>query len=117
MAAMDKQTRRQAVRDYKERKVPTGIYAVRCVATGEAWVGSSPNLEQQQNRIWFGLKQGGFPNRSLLAAWAAHGEAAFSFEVLDAIDDEGLEDYGRASLLKDRDAHWREVLGASKIVG
>ncbi len=114
---MDKQTRRQAVRDYKERKVPTGIFAVRCAATGEAWVGSSPDLAQQQNRIWFGLKQGGFPNRALLAAWAAHGEAAFSFEVLEAVDDEGLADYGRASLLKDRSAHWREALGASKIVG
>jgi hypothetical protein len=114
---MDKQTRRQAVRDYKERRVPLGIYAVRCAATGEAWVGSSPNLEQQQNRIWFGLRQGGHPNRALLAAWAAHGEAAFSFEVLEAVDDEGLAEYGRASLLKDRDAHWREVLGASKIVG
>jgi hypothetical protein len=117
MRMMDKQTRRQAVRDYKERKVPAGIYVVRCVVTGEAWVGQSPNLAQQQNRIWFGLKQGAHPNRGLLAAWAAHGEAAFSFEVLEIIDDEGLEAFGRASLLKDRDAHWREALGASKIVG
>jgi hypothetical protein len=114
---MDKQNRRQAVRDCKERKVPLGIYAVRCAATGEAWVGRSPNLEQQQNRIWFGLRQGGHPNRALLAAWAAYGEAAFSFEVLEALDDEGLGDLGRDSLMKDRDAHWREVLGASKIVG
>jgi hypothetical protein len=114
---MDKPSRRQAVRDYKDRKVPAGIYAVRCVVTGEAWVGQSPNLAQQQNRIWFGLKQGGFPNRGLQAVWTAQGEAALSFEVLETIDDEGLAAFGRASLLKDRDAHWREVLGASKIVG
>ena len=114
---MDKQTRRQAVSDYKERKVSKGIFAVRCVATGEAWVGKSRNLEQQQNGIWFGLRQGGHPNPALRAAWAAHGEAAFSFEVLEAIDDEGLSAYGRDSLLKDRAAHWRSELGATKIVG
>lgn len=114
---MDKQSRRQVVRDYKERKTPTGIYAVRCAVTGEAWVGQSRNLEQQQNRIWFGLRQAGHPNRALQAAWTAHGPAAFGFEVLEAIDDEGLSDYGRDDLLKARDAHWRSELGASKIVG
>jgi hypothetical protein len=114
---MDNQTRRQAVRDYKDRKVPIGIYAVRCTVTGEAWVGPSQNLGQQQNRIWFGLRQGGYPNPALRAAWAAHGEAAFAFEVLETLDDEGLSAYGRGSLLKDRDAHWRSQLGATKIVG
>lgn len=117
MAAMDKQTRRQAVSDYKDRKVSIGIYAVRCTVTGEAWVGQSQNLTQQQNRIWFGLRQGGYPNPALKTAWAAHGEAAFAFEVLEAIDDEGLSAYGRDSLLKDRAAHWRSELGATKIVG
>jgi hypothetical protein len=114
---MDNQSRRQAIRDYKERKVPVGIYAVRCAVTGEAWVGQSQNLPQQQNRIWFGLRQGGHPNPSLRAAWSAHGEAAFAFDVLETVDDEGLNPYARGNLLKDRDAHWRSALGAAKIVG
>ena len=114
---MDKQTRRQAVTDYKERKVSKGIFAVRCAVTGETWVGQSRNLEQQQNGIWFGLRQGGHPNPALRAAWAAHGEAAFVFEVVEAIDDEGLSAYGRDSLLKDRAAAWRAQLGATKLVG
>jgi hypothetical protein len=114
---MDKQSRRQAVSDYKERKVSKGIFAVRCAVSGETWVGQSRNLEQQKNGIWFGLRQGGHPNPALRAAWAAHGEAALSFEVVEAIDDEGLSAYGRDSLLKDRAAHWRAELGATKIVG
>jgi hypothetical protein len=114
---MDKQIRRQAVRDYKERKVAIGVFAVRCAATGEAWVGASQNLDQQQNRIWFGLRQGGYPNPALRAAWAAHGEAAFVFEVLETLKDEDLSAYARGNLLKDRDAHWRSELGAAKIVG
>ncbi|SRR5258708_11945077 len=114
---MDKQSRRQVVRDYKERTVSQGIYAVRCAVTGEAWVGQSRNLEQQQNGIWFGLRQGGHPNRALQSAWAAHGETAFAFEVLETIEDADLSAYARANLLKDRDAHWRTQLGAPKIVG
>lgn len=114
---MDRQSRRDAIRDYKERKVRQGIFAVRCAVSGEAWVGQSRNLEQQQNGIWFGLRQGGHPNPTLRAAWAKHGEAAFAFEVLETIEDEGLSAYGRDNLLKDRGAHWRARLGATKIVG
>ncbi|HEX2816132.1 MAG TPA: GIY-YIG nuclease family protein [Phenylobacterium sp.] len=114
---MDKQSRRQAVADYKERKVSQGIFAVRCTPTGEAWVGQSQNLGQQQNRIWFGLRQGGYPNPALKAAWAARGEAAFVFQVLETIEDADLSAYARDSILKDRGAHWREQLGAKKIVG
>jgi hypothetical protein len=114
---MDKQSRRDAIRDYKERKVAQGIFAVRCAMTGEAWVGQSRNLEQQQNGIWFGLRQGGHPNAALRAAWAAHGEAAFAFEVLETIGDEDLSAYARDNLLKNRDAFWRTELGATKIVG
>jgi hypothetical protein len=114
---MDKQSRRLAVSAYKERKVPQGIYAVRCAGSGEVWVGQSPNLEQQPNRIRFGLRQGGHPNPALRAAWAAHGEAAFAFEVLETVDVEDLSAYARANLLKDRDAFWRVELGAAKIVG
>ncbi|HZZ31084.1 MAG TPA: GIY-YIG nuclease family protein [Phenylobacterium sp.] len=114
---MDKQSRRQAARDYRERKVSIGIFAVRCAVTGEAWVGVSRDLAQQQNRVWFGLKTGGHPNRALQAAWTHHGETAFSFEVLEAAPAAELSDYERGNLLKARDAHWRAELTASKISG
>jgi len=114
---MDRQSRRELVRDYKERKARQGIFAVRCAATGEAWVGQSRNLDQQRNGIWFGLRLGGHSNRVLQAAWTAHGEAAFVFEVLEVIAGEDLSAYARDNLLKDRGAHWRNTLGATKIVG
>lgn len=113
---MEKHLRRQAVRDFKERKVVRGIYAVRCAATGEVWVGASRNLGQQQNAIWFGLRTGGGNNRAAQAAWQAHGEAAFSFETLEEIDPE-LGPLGQADALKARLAHWQVALGAPKLVG
>lgn len=114
---MDKLSRRQILRDYKDRKAACGIFAVRCSATGECWIGKSRNLEQQRNGIWFGLRSGGYVNRAVQAAWAKHGEAAFSFEVLEALETEALSAYSRDNLLKDRDAHWRAELGAAKLVG
>jgi hypothetical protein len=115
--AMDKQSRRQLVRDYKERKVPAGIFAVRCAASGEIWLGASRNLATQQNSIWFGARTGGYANRALQAAWTAHGEGAFAFEVLETLDDEDLTPLGRSDLLKRRLAHWLETTGGAKIVG
>jgi hypothetical protein len=114
---MDKQSRRDAVRDYKERKVPRGVFAVRCAATGQTWVGGSRNLDQQRNSIWFGLKSGGYINREVQAAWREHGEAALAFEVLEVFDDEDMGPVGRADLMKARAAYWRGELGAAKLVG
>jgi hypothetical protein len=114
---MDRQSRREAVRDYKDRKVAQGAFAVRCAATGEAWVGVSRNLDQQRNGVWFGLRTGGHPNRALQAAWTAHGEVAFSFEVLETVKTEDLSPYALDNLLKDRQRHWLAALNATKLVG
>jgi hypothetical protein len=104
--------RKALVRDYKDRKIEPGIYAVRCVATGEAWVGSTRELATRQGGIWFSLRQGSHRELTLQAAWKAHGEAAFVFETLEVIDDEGMGDLGRSSALAERRAAWREALGA-----
>jgi len=116
---MDKQRRRSLIRDFKEKKTQVGVFAVRCAATGEAWVGSSRNLGQQQNAIWFSLRMGpgGRLNRGLHAAWTAHGPDALVFEVVEAIDDKDLGTYGVDSRLKDRLAHWQTELAASKVFG
>lgn len=114
---MDRAVRRQTVRDYKERKTAAGVYAVRCAASGEAWVAGSRNIDAQQNSLWFGLRAGGHPNRAMQAAWAAHGAAAFMFEVLERIENEDLTPLGLADLVKARELHWRTALKAPKAVG
>jgi hypothetical protein len=104
--------RRALVRDYKEREVRAGIYAVRCATTCEVWVGGTPDLSTRQNGVWFALRMGGHTCPTLQQAWNAHGEAAFGFEVLEVIDDKGLERLGRASLLAERREHWLKTLNA-----
>jgi len=115
---MDKQSRRDAIRDFKERKVTRGVFAVRCAPTGQVWVAVSRNLDAQQNSLWSGLRHGGYINRDVQAAWNANGgEGSLSYEVLEVFDDEAMSAIGRGDLAKARLAHWREALGARKLVG
>jgi len=83
-----KAARRQIANEFKERKVPRGIFAVHCSATDEAWVGSSPNLTSARNSLWFQLGVGQYRNALLQQAWKQYGEAVFALEVLEQFDDE-----------------------------
>lgn len=104
--------RKALVREYLDRKVEAGIYAVRCAASGEVWVGATPDLATRQSGLWFTLRHGSHSEKTLQAAWTAHGEARFGFEAVEVIDDEALGPIGKASLLKDRRSAWVEALGA-----
>jgi hypothetical protein len=114
---MDKSSRRQILRDYREQKVDAGVFAVRCAATGEVWVGASRNIDKQQNGVWFGLRTGGHANRQMQASWAAHGEAGFAFEVLERIETGEMTPLGLADRIKAREQHWRDALAAKRAAG
>ncbi len=109
-----KEGRKAAVAAYKERKSVTGVFAVRCLSAGSAWVGGAPDLDKIQNRLWFQLKMGGCPHRSLQAAWNAYGAESLAFEVVERLEDEDLA-FARTAALKARVAHWAAALGAEAI--
>ncbi|WP_414471320.1 GIY-YIG nuclease family protein [Microvirga sp. M2] len=111
---MDTIDRKAAIAAYKERKTPAGIFAVRCSATGQVWVGRSRHLDTQQNGLWFTLRLGSGMNRSLQAAWNACGEAAFTFEELERLPEETLA-YVLQATLKERLVHWKAELDAALI--
>lgn len=111
---MDNARKKDLIRTYKEQKPVAGIFAVRCVPSGEAWVAKAPDIAKRQPGLWFQLGMGSFPGRSLQAAWNAHGEAAFVFEVLEEVTDEN--ELLIPALLKDREAHWRKELNAAALI-
>lgn len=111
---MSEQDRKAAVAAYKERKVVAGIYTVRCAASEQCWVGRAPDVSTIRNRLWFTLRNGSNPHRTLQAAWGLHGADAFRFEVIEQIEEE--EDaYIRDRLLKGRLDHWLAALQAERI--
>jgi hypothetical protein len=90
---MDRSERKAAVSAYKERKPIAGVYAIRCAATGEQWVGSAPIFPQS-----------GPADRCATARHRAEPGASvrlersrpksFTFKILEEIDLEQLN-YGR----------------------
>jgi AICAR transformylase/IMP cyclohydrolase PurH len=111
---MKSEDKKAAMTTYKERKVAAGIYALRCVPTGQRWVGRAPDLSTIQNRLSFTLRQGSNPHQTLQAAWSEHGAEKFTFEEIERLDDEALA-YIRDRNLKDRLAHWCAELDAEAI--
>ena len=83
--------RKAAIAAYKKRKSAAGIYAIRCVPTGQSWVGQTLNLETIQNRIWFSLRAGGHSNRELQRAWVAHGAGCLRLRTARAVEGRGTD--------------------------
>jgi hypothetical protein len=109
-----RESRKEAIRKFKEHKAPQGAFAIRCAASGRVWVGSSNNLDAIRNRTWFTLRHGSHPESSLQSEWNRHGEQSFAYEVLEQLDDDAhaLE---IADLLSAAKAAWIERLGAAPI--
>ena len=103
--------RKEAVRKFKERKTLKGIFAIRCLATNQVWVGSSRNIEATRNGSWFQLRTGSHRDQALQQAWNRHEEQAFQYQILEQADDDlpliALED-----VLKARKQYWLGTLGA-----
>jgi hypothetical protein len=91
------------------------IYALRCVPTGELWVGRATDLEAIERRLRFAIRMTSTPHRSLLAAAKAHGEPDFSFETLERIEEKDASPELIQARLKSRGEHWRGTLGAEAI--
>ncbi|MCC6919246.1 MAG: GIY-YIG nuclease family protein [Alphaproteobacteria bacterium] len=106
--------RKAAIAAYKERKPVPAIYVVRCLATGEEWIGESRNIDTQQNGIWFALRQGAHLNRDAQAAWNKYGPDGFAFEVVERLPEEENPQFLRAEL-KARAAFWLKERSARKL--
>ncbi|SRR5579883_654825 len=108
-------SRKAAIQAYKERKPERGIFAIRCTATGDVWVDSAMDLPAAENRIWFALKMGDrFTEQTLVAEFTKLGREAFTFEVLEKLD-EDVADLNLRDLLKQKKLFWIEKLSARKI--
>lgn len=115
---VDKSRRKELLQQYAERKPHNGVYAVRCAASGEAWVGWSTSLDKRQNGVWMQLRNARSPGapgpgRTIQEAWLKHGEAAFSFEILETIEEDN--DHTLKMKLEEAAKRWREQLSAGSL--
>lgn len=83
---MEKQTRRELLGAYKERKTVGGIYAIRNRKNGRLLVGSAADLKGFRNRFEFAKQTGSGLSLRLKRDWEAFGPDAFELEVLEELE-------------------------------
>ena len=112
---LSKEQKKEAISKFKERKPLLGIYAVRCTASGRAWVGSSRNLDATGNDIWFDLRHGSHRDQPLQHEWNVHGESAFHYEVLETLDEDVIA-MAVSDLLSEKKKRWMVQLDARALL-
>jgi hypothetical protein len=110
---MSNARKKEMLREYKETPQRAGVFAIIC--GDRRWIGTTRNLDKQQNSLWFQLRGGRYTNTDLQNEWNAKGEGAFAYEVLEEVKDENALIIGE--LLKEREAAWRAETGAQKLMG
>lgn len=106
--------RRALAAAWKERTPLAGAYAIRCRASGGAWVGASPDLPAVENRMAFTLRMGKPPHAAMAEAFRAHGPEAFEVEFLETLPADA-EDIARKRLLREMRDAWAAKLSAKTI--
>lgn len=102
--------RKEAIRDYKNTKLPMGLFQVRNTVNGKLFIGSSPNLPGMLNRIRYQLEMGGHPNQLLQQEWQTFGPGAFQLAVLDELKHSEEDAYDPATDLEELLVMWLEKL-------
>jgi group I intron endonuclease len=75
----------------------SGIYSITNTTNGYRYIGSSVNLRKRLREHRIDLHRNQHPNRHLQRAWTKYGEAAFSFDVIEIVND--------VTQLHDREQH------------
>ena len=78
-------SRKDIVREYKERQKPAGVFQVKNTVNGKVLLGSSLNLEGPLNLHKFMLSTGHHDNKTLQQEWNEYGADKFIFEILEVV--------------------------------
>jgi group I intron endonuclease len=62
-----------------------GIYAIRCLANGKVYVGSSAGIDARWSEHRYDLNTGRHHSPHLQNAWVKYGAAGFAFEVIELV--------------------------------
>jgi hypothetical protein len=101
--------RKELKRLAKETKTEAGIYQIKNTRNGKLFIGTTPNLKTI-NGQQFTLKMGSHMNKALQQDWNAFGEDAFTFAVLEILEQPETGYFDQKDALKKLAAKWLEQL-------
>lgn len=89
-------SKKELKKEYKNRKIPMGIYQIKNLTNGKVFIGGTANMDAIFNRTKFELGYGSHKNIELQNDWNVLGEDKFAFDVLDYLEPKEGEmiDYG-----------------------
>lgn len=79
-------TNKELKNEYKQMKLPIGVFQIRNKFNGKILVEGSTNMEAKWNRHKVELKFGNHRNKELQKDWNQFGETEFVFEILSEIE-------------------------------
>ena len=103
-------SRKEIIREYKERRKPAGVFMVKNTGNGKILLGSSRNLEGPLNSHRFMLRIGKHENEALQRDWLAFGENSFTFEILETVSESDDPGFNIEDELKLLEEIWLEKL-------
>lgn len=86
-------TKKEFKNEYKQMKLPMGVFQIRNKLNGKILVEGSTNMEAKWNRHKVELNSGNHRNKSLQNDWNSFGEAQFVFELLSKLEEKGDLDF------------------------
>ena len=91
---MNREHKKQLIQEYLNRRPEMGVISLRCLSTGESFLGISKDFKADLNSYRAKLQGGNHPNKRLQELWNLHGAADFEFYMLQELDyDDPKEDH------------------------
>lgn len=101
--------RKELIQQYKEIKIEAGVYQIKNLKNGKAFVKSTPDLKTMTGTKT-GLLGGVYKNKQLQQEWNQFGEEAFCFEVLEVLEEPNEGFFDKKEELKKLEKKWLEKL-------
>ncbi len=89
---LDIKRKKELLEAYKNRHPEIGVISLKCVDTGESFLGISVDTKADFNSNKFKLSSGIHPNQRLQSLWYQCGESGFELSVLKVLEYKDLEE-------------------------
>lgn len=91
--------RREISKEYKERRLVGGVYAITNTTNGRYLIGHVADIGSLRNRFQFAVTTGSAVDPRLRNDWATYGAAAFQLDVLEELEQK--QDQSQAAFMDD----------------
>ena len=86
MSANRKESRKELISRYKERKITGGVYTIKNLNTGKFFLHSTTDMRASRNRFDFSKNTGTCTYKNIQEDWTISGPSAFEFEALEELE-------------------------------